>query len=127
MAAFAALGERLPAINGPAAFNQVANSVTEPAQQLRVAAQRLALRTPPPSLGDLGILAQNLANASSEPEVISVLLRWHGMHRTPWIAEVLPRTYELRRHGAFREPTTFHGYTVDSALSLLAEVERKSK
>ena len=126
LATFARLGEQLPALNGPAAFNQVANSVSEPALQLREAAQRLALRTPPASLIPLGTLAQDLATASNEPEVISVLLRWHGLHRTPWIAEVLPETYELRRHGMFREPTTFHGYTVDSALSLFAEAERKS-
>jgi hypothetical protein len=122
---FARLGERLPALNGPATFKQVAASVAEPAQQLREAAQRLALRIPPPSLVPLGVLAQHLANASNEPEVLSVLLRWHGAHRNPWIAEVLPETYESRRHGVFREPTTFHGYTMDSALSLLAEVERK--
>lgn len=123
---FARLGERLPRLNGPATFKHVADSLAEPAQKLRLAAQHLARSTPPPSVVDLGLLAQRLAGASNEPEVLSVLLRWHGQHRSPWIAETRPNVYELRRHGAFREATAFHGYTVGSALSLLAEAGRKS-
>jgi hypothetical protein len=119
---FARIGQEL---RGRAGFTPVDRLLSEPvkdaARLARSAARRLAGSTAP-GLEPVSRLASDLASSGSVPAAIATLVAFHRREGRAWITSDREDRYAIGQPGPFEEPwNVFHGYTMHSALSLLAD------
>ena len=78
--------------------------------------------SPPQGLEPITELATALANCQDTEETMDVLLRWHAEWRSPWIVRADSR-YVLVRRAPYETSDAFHGYTIPSLYSILADLK----
>jgi hypothetical protein len=119
---FARIGQEL---RDRAGFTPVDRLLSEPVKDAATRAQSAARRltgSTAPGLEPVSRLASDLASSASVPEAIATLIAFHRQEGRAWITSDRADRYAIGQPGPFEEPgNAFHGYTMSSALSLLAD------
>lgn len=122
---FAELGRRLAGRAGAVPVHELATDALEVAcANAREAASTLAADDSIPGLEEVSRLARRLAETRSTAELVHETVLFHRNQGRSWIIDHGRSQYELGRAGTFEDPpSTFNGYTLPSALSVLRDVE----
>lgn len=122
---FALLGQRLEGRAGAHALGELVDDDVESAGDgARGAARALADGPEIVGLEPVSALARDLASATSLAQLVRSTVTFHRQEGRGWILEQGGDRYAAGQHGAFDLPgDRFHGYTMGSAMRLLADCE----
>jgi hypothetical protein len=125
---FAGVGLELTTRSGPQAVSDVLPADRRSSLTAAVQTAAAAVKDPqaPDGLEPVAVLATELA-ASSEKAVFSRLVDFHQREGRRWIESAGNDRFQLSTPGTFQEPNgSFHGYTLNAALSVLDDVAEQA-